>query len=104
MAEPVDNRARVDLCARCASPLVQPLDWTRLDDEHWQVTIRCPECFDTYDVVLSQEEVNALSYKLEEGFQCLLDAVDELDRETFEAECLVFIEAVWSDNIYPMDF
>ncbi|MCZ7663999.1 MAG: hypothetical protein M5U22_14210 [Thermoleophilia bacterium] len=104
MAEPVDKRAQVHICSACASPLVQPQDWTHVDDEHWEVTLRCPECFESYAMVLTQEDVNALSYSLEEGFQSLLDAVDQLDREAFEAECQQFIEAVWSNNIYPMDF
>lgn len=66
--------------------------------------MRCPECFVTYEASLSQDQVNRFSYTIEEGFQQLLEAVDQLDHEAFETECRAFIEAIRSDNLYPMDF
>lgn len=75
-----------------------------MDETQWQVSLRCPECFATYEMALSQDKVNQFSYTIEEGFQQLLEAVDELDHEAFETDCNVFIYALRSGNVYPMDF
>ena len=91
-------------CRSCASLLLQPTEWVHVDEQRWQVSMRCPECYEAYDVVLEQDEVNEFSYHLEHGFQCLLEAVDQLDQEAFETECETFIAAVRADGVYPMDF
>jgi hypothetical protein len=84
--------------------LVQPTEWARVDDSEWRVTLRCPECYRGYDVSLTQDQVNEFSYLIEEGFRCLLEAVDRLDHEAFETECEAIIGALRSDNLFPMDF
>lgn len=66
--------------------------------------MRCPECYVVYDLALEQEDVNEFSYQIEHGFQCLLEAIDHLDQESFEGECEIFIAAVWADAVFPMDF
>ena len=105
LQEPANKQqAPAYLCRTCSSPLVQPTEWVHLDEQRWEVSMRCPECQALYDAVLEQEEVNEFSYHLEHGFQCLLEAVDQLDQEAFEAECETFIVAVWADGVYPMDF
>jgi len=102
--DPVDKKVEPEVCTRCASHLAQPQDWLRIDDASWQVTVRCPECYVRYDIVLDQDQVNHLSYALEGGFQRLLEEVDRLDHEVFEDDCRALIQALRSDSIYPMDF
>lgn len=104
VADQVDKRIEPHLCTHCSSHLVQPHEWTRMDEEAWQVSMRCPECFARYEMTLSQDQVNRFSYTLEEGFQQLLEAVEQLDHEAFECDCHTFIEALRSGNLYPMDF
>jgi hypothetical protein len=48
--------------------------------------------------------VNEFTLEIEEGFRCLLEALDKLDQEAFEAECSLIIEALKNNNLYPMDF
>jgi len=84
--------------------LVQPLEWVRQDEEHWKVHVRCPECHTRYEMVLDQDQINDFSYSLESAFQCLLEAIEELDREVFQSECEQFIAALKSDHVMPMDF
>lgn len=104
MPEPVNKQQTIHICRTCGSPLVQPTDWTHVEEQRWGVSLRCPECFALYDVTLEQEDVNQFSYQLEQDFQSLLDAIDTLDHEDFESRCTAFIAALWSDGIYPMDF
>jgi len=101
--EPRKN-ASVHQCQHCSSTLVQPLEWSRLNDFGWQVTLRCPECWETYTLILDQEDVNDFSYYLENAFTSLLETIEELDQEAFESDCECFIIAVWENNILPMDF
>ena len=63
-----------------------------------------PSAAACYELTLDQEQINDFSYSLECAFQSLLDAIEEIDREVFAAECEQFIAAVWSDNVQPMDF
>ncbi|MHB8870236.1 MAG: hypothetical protein ACYC6T_08345 [Thermoleophilia bacterium] len=104
MADQVDKRLEPHVCTHCSSHLMQPNEWTRVDEALWQVAMRCPECFATYEMALSQDQVNKFSYTIEEGFQQLLEAVDQLDQESFEIEARAFIQALQSGNLYPMDF
>jgi hypothetical protein len=80
------------------------MEWSRLADQCWEVVVRCPECWETYSFILDQEDVNDFSYFLEVAFTSLLDTIEELDREAFEADCETFIAAMWQNNILPMDF
>jgi hypothetical protein len=104
MSDPVKKQTQACRCRACSSQLVQPLEWTRLNEQHWVVEIRCPECGTCYELTLDQEQINDFSYSLECAFQSLLDAIEEIDREVFVTECEQFIAALWSENIQPMDF
>lgn len=101
--EPVRKATQAHECRSCSSPLIQPLEWLRMDDQ-WQVLVHCPECENVYELSLDQEAVNHFSYELEAGFQSLLEAIEELDRDLFRVECETFIAAVRAGQIYPMDF
>lgn len=103
--EGTDNKqTNPGVCVYCASLLVQPTQWSQDDEELWCVTLRCPECYRAYETQLTQEQVNEFTVEIEEGFRHLLDALEKLDQEAFEAECSLIIEALNSDNLYPMDF
>ena len=104
MTDENDSRSPAYLCQTCASSLVQPLEWERQHDDLWSVEMRCPECHSHWEALLDQEEVNQYSYHMEHGFQCLLESLEQMDHEAFRGECESFIAAVWSDNVYPMDF
>ena len=104
MGEPARSRPRRADCRACSSQLVQPLEWARIDEQHWIVEVRCPECGSHYELTLDQEQINDFSYALECAFQSMLDAIEEIDHEVFVTECEQFIAALWSENVQPMDF
>jgi hypothetical protein len=104
VSEPAKKEIQVHQCRACSSQLVQPVEWTRVDEQQWVVEVRCPECDTNYELALDQEQINDFSYSLECAFQSLLDAIEEIDREVFVTECEQFIAALWSDNVQPMDF
>ena len=104
MKERIDRQTRSGVCVYCSSPLVQPTEWNQDSDELWWVTLRCPECFRNYDKKLTQEQVHEFTLEIEDGFRLLLEAIEQLDQEAFEAECQLIIKALNDDNLYPMDF
>jgi hypothetical protein len=101
--EPVKKQTKAQYCRHCSSSLVQPVEWSRVE-EGWQVVLRCPDCQSVYELGLDQEEVSLFSLDLESGFQSLLEGLETLDRELFEGECEIFIAALRADQVYPMDF
>ena len=34
----------LERCVSCPSRLVQPVQWRRLDDDLWEIDLRCPDC------------------------------------------------------------
>lgn len=101
--EPVRKKTSAHVCRSCASSLIQPVEWLRLD-ERWEVLLRCPECEAVYRLVLGQADVNELSHNVEAGFGALLQDIEELDQELFRRSCEAFIEALHGEGILPMDF
>lgn len=104
MQEPINKQQAAHICRTCGSSLVQPTEWVHVDEHRWKVSMRCPECYAVYDLALEPEHVNEFSYQLEHGFQCLLEAIDQLDQQAFASECETFIAAVRADAVFPMDF
>jgi len=93
-----------NVCGACQSPFLQPQEWARLNFHAWRVTVSCPNCHQVTDVVLLEDEVRALYQSLESGVHELEMALEERERESFESECLMFIRALHSNSVYPMDF
>lgn len=66
-------------CRSCSSPLVQASGWTKENDEHWHVRLWCPECWHEQMAVLDRAQAAYLSVAVEEGFACVLEALEGLD-------------------------
>ncbi len=37
----------LEICRSCPSTLVQPVQWRRLDEDVWEIDLRCPDCGST---------------------------------------------------------
>jgi hypothetical protein len=107
---PLDDHATLILdgsahvCPLCASDLVYPVDGTRFDDNHWRLTLRCPNCELSRDVVLTQEGAERLDHQLCHGLEVIAHEADELTRQHFEEEGEKLIDALRNDRILPIDF
>src|SRR5690349_6163583 len=33
------------ICPECSSELVQPTAWSEVDEEHWELSLECPNCW-----------------------------------------------------------
>jgi hypothetical protein len=91
-------------CARCSSPLIQPLEWNREGSEVWNVLIRCPECFWLDNLGLTSEQAQVFNGMLDEATRSLEETADMLDLQVFRETWESFARALRAGLILPMDF
>lgn len=92
------------VCPTCASPLVHPLDWTEHGPEHWEITLRCPECGVCTTGVHHESIVEAFDAELDEGTEALLADLRHLAAANLEDEIERFVAALQADLLLPEDF
>lgn len=94
----------MQLCAKCRSEMVQPVNWSEGPMNCWEVELRCPECEQREEGVFNQSEVDEFDRQLEEGTRSLIEDLQQLTRENMEAEADSFSVALAADLILPEDF
>jgi hypothetical protein len=92
------------VCGSCHAPLVQPLAWSEIDDEHWELELICPNCEWTTTGIYSQTEVEELEDRLEEGLSEMLADLQRLAQANMSEEIDRFVSALSADMILPEDF
>ena len=107
---PLDRSNAVDpsghdfLCRGCSSPLIQVVDWAPSSDEVCSVLVRCPECFQSYELVLDEDGAYEFSLVLDEALQCLLEIAEWLDQDIFRQSSVAFTRALRTGQVWPADF
>ena len=91
-------------CPACASRLVYPLDWEEAGPRHWEVTLRCPECYGTHTGVYDQATVDRFDEALDDGTDALVRDLKRLMRANMEDEVERFAAALHAGAILPEDF
>ena len=94
----------LNLCPRCDSALVYPVDWAPSADGRWSVSLRCPECEWTDTGIYSQALVDRFDETLEHGTAQMLDDLNTLARANMAEQVDGFIRALWADTVLPEDF
>jgi hypothetical protein len=92
------------VCGNCHAPLVQPLSWAEMGDEHWELELLCPNCEWTHTGVYSQTEVEEFEDRLEEGLSEMLADLQRLAQANMSEEIDRFVTALSADVILPEDF
>lgn len=91
-------------CPACGSALIQPLDWATDNCDRVSVTVRCPECFRTAVLHVTQDQANRFLNSLDEAKHNLQQTAEVLDREVFKDTCESFTRALRAGLIDPADF
>jgi hypothetical protein len=99
-----DGVVDVHVCPDCASGLVHPTDWMPLDDVHWHVSLRCPECEWRSAGIFEQGVLDRYEKILNAGIDTLFADLRRLERTNMEAELRRFNAALGEDLILPEDF
>ena len=92
------------VCPTCASQLVHPTAWSEHGPEHWEVTLRCPECYGRTTGVHHESLVEALDVELDQGTEALMTDLRYLAAANFEDEIARFVAALQADLLLPEDF
>src|ERR1700722_20161543 len=66
------------VCRRCYSDLVYPVDWAESGPVHWEVALRCPECWWEEIGVFPQSVVERFDIELDRGAEILLRDLQHL--------------------------
>jgi hypothetical protein len=92
------------VCCECDSQLVYPVQWSEVDRESWEVTLRCPNCEWSHTGVFDQETVERFDEELDRGTDSLVDDLKRLIHANMEEEIDRFSQALIQDHILPEDF
>lgn len=93
-----------EICERCFSDLVQPLDAATKRAGTVRLTLRCPECGHIREGECSWEEAREFGRHFAAGKAELRIAYHELADENFRDELDCFVLALHTDLIGPDDF
>jgi hypothetical protein len=92
------------VCGSCNAPLVQPVAWSEMGDDHWELCLFCPNCEWTTTGIYSQGQVEDLEDHLEEGLSDMLADLQRLAQANMAEEIDRFVAALHVDVILPEDF
>jgi hypothetical protein len=92
------------VCPECRSELVHPVAWTEASQDHWQLTLRCPNCDWLIGGVFDQDQVQDLEERLDAGLSEMLSDLRRLTQANMADEFDRFVAALDADLILPEDF
>jgi hypothetical protein len=95
---------RIELCPKCGSDRVHPLDWREVEDMRWELDVRCPDCRWRASDVYDQPEVERFDDVLLAAAGDLTEELDRFTRENMAEHLERFRAALDADAITPFDF
>jgi hypothetical protein len=104
LADSPPEARMLHVCPLCESDLVQPLDWSEVDDTRWHLTLECPNCSWSEQGVYSRDQVDQLEDRLDDGLCDMIADLQKLVRANMTDEIDRFVAALWADLILPEDF
>lgn len=96
--------AGLHICPNCDSDLVQPVAWSEASDDHWELTLECPNCWWTVDGIFDREQVHELEEQLDDGLADMLGDLKRLAHANMADQIDRFVRALHADHILPEDF
>jgi hypothetical protein len=105
-AQPAVAPAPRDLhiCPECRAELVYPTAWEEAGQEHWRVSLRCPNCEWSATGAFPQHAVDVFDERLDEGTEQLVSDLKQLMHANMSEEIDRFVWALNVDAIVPEDF
>ena len=73
-------------CALCHAEYVVPVWWESLDEERWQMLLRCGACGTYRTVTVGNDLAQAFERDLNRGMREIRAAVDRIDRDRMAVE------------------
>jgi hypothetical protein len=101
---PADQDRDLCVCEHCASELVEPVEWAAAGAGRWRVALSCPNCGYWTEGVFSQECVDQLDERLDEGTTVLVTELKRLEQANMTEDVERFAAALHAGAILPEDF
>jgi len=104
-ADDAEARLRkIEICPDCDSDRVHPVDWHEVDEHHWRLDVRCPDCRWMGSDVFAQDEVERYDDLLNADTDALIEELERITRENMADHLERFMRALEDDGIMPIDF
>ena len=97
-------REHLHICGACDSNLVYPVEWDEAGADHWEVTLRCPNCEWSATGVFEQRVVERFDEELDRGTEALVRDLKRMMHANMEDAIERFVSALEGDHIVPEDF
>ncbi len=97
-------RTALHVCHECGSELVQPIEWSQAEDDHWELTLHCPNCDWSCHGLFNQDELVELEEQQEDGVDAIVRDLQRLTSANMADEIERFAAALEADLILPEDF
>jgi hypothetical protein len=92
------------LCRECRADVVNPARAAPLDEERWEILLRCGACGATRQVVVTNAVAERYDRDLDRGWSVIVREVQRLDREQMTDWTERFTRALERDLIDADDF
>jgi transcription elongation factor Elf1 len=92
------------VCLRCGSDFVSPLQWREQDETNWWMRLRCGQCGEVREAVVSQEVADRYDRALDRTSDTIGATLARLDRQRMTAEVEAFATALRLDLFDAADF
>lgn len=103
-AETAPHVRKIELCPACGGERVHPLEWHEVDEDRWELQVRCPDCRWRTTDVFEHSDVQRYDDLLAADTDRLIAELDRVTRENMEEHLERFRHALEHDVIEPMDF
>lgn len=101
---PDEHAASPHVCPRCQMPFVFPTEALEVDEWHFAVGLRCPNCDWEGTAIYDDEALERFDIGLDDGTRALVTALDTLSAANASDEIDRFAAALAADAILPEDF
>ena len=92
------------VCPACASELVQPVEWSEVGEDRWELSLECPNCWWHDQGIFGRDQVAHLEEELDDGLTAILEDLRRLSQANMADVVERFINALQADLILPEDF
>lgn len=92
------------ICRNCGSQLVQPISWLQEGDQHWEMTLRCPDCNHVETGHFSESQVESFEDVIDVALAQMVDGLQRLTRANMVDDVERLIAAINRGLILPEDF
>src|SRR5438270_627214 len=92
------------VCPHCTSELVQPVAWSEVAEQRWELMLECPNCGWVEEGIYERDQIDKLEERLDDGLAEMLGDLQRLTHANMTDEIDRFISALNADFILPEDF